>query len=149
MTNDIQNYKNLLGQVKQRVAQAQRHTIYAANEELLHMYWDLGQMLHTSQQAEGWGKGTLARLSADMKNEFPEEKGFSERNLRCMVEFYLEYNQELTSVKQSRQEILQPPVAKLTSEKESLQFLLGWELTAKNFSMALTMYNKCATRSMN
>ncbi len=68
MTNEIQNYKNLLGQVKRRVAQAQQHAIYAANEELLRMYWDLGQMLHNAQQAEGWGKGTLTRLSEDLKN---------------------------------------------------------------------------------
>ena len=78
----ILNYSNLLRQVKQRVVLAQQRALFAANEELLRMYWDLGQMLHTAQQEEGWGKGTLARLSADMKNEYPEEKGFSVRNFQ-------------------------------------------------------------------
>ena len=81
------------------MALAQQRAIYAANEELLRMYWDLGQMLHTAQQAEGWGKGTLTRLSEDMKNEYPEEKGFSVRNFQFMIQFYEEYNQELTMVK--------------------------------------------------
>lgn len=107
--NNIANYSILLRQVKQRVALAQQRAIFAANEELLHMYWDLGQILYKAQQEEGWGKGTLARLSADMKNEYPEEKGFSVRNFQCMIQFYEEYNQELTMVKP----IVQPAVAQL------------------------------------
>ena len=107
--NNIANYSILLRQVKQRVALAQQRAIYAANEELLRMYWDLGNVLYSAQQAEGWGKGTLERLSKDLKNEYPREKGFSVRNLRCMIEFYLEYNQELTMAKA----FLQPAVAKM------------------------------------
>ena len=109
--NSMLNYPILLRQVKQRVALAQQRAIFAANEELLRMYWDLGQMLYTAQKKEGWGKGTLARLSADLKNEYPEEKGFSERNLRCMVDFYLEYNQDLTAIKDGHHSNLQPAVA--------------------------------------
>ena len=105
----ILNYSMLLKQVRRRVALAQQRAIYAANEELLRMYWDLGKMLYSAQQAEGWGKGTLVRLSHDMKNEYPRENGFSVRNLRCMIEFFLEYNQELTMTKA----VVQPAVAKL------------------------------------
>ena len=79
----MQNYPILLRQMKQRVALAQQRAIFAANEELLRMYWDLGQILYMAQHAEGWGKGTLARLSEDMKNEYPEEKGFSVREYVC------------------------------------------------------------------
>ena len=74
-TNIISTYATLLRKVKERVALAQQRAIYAANEELLRMYWDLGEMLHDAQQVEGWGKGTLVRLSQDMKNEYPREKG--------------------------------------------------------------------------
>ena len=99
MANEIQKYSLLLRQVKQRVVLAQQRAIYSANEELLRMYWDLGQMLYAAQHAEGWGNRTLARLSADLKNEYPKEKGFSERNFQFMIQFYQEYNQELTMVK--------------------------------------------------
>ena len=109
---NIQNYGRLLRQVKQRVALAQQRVIYVANEELLRMYWDLGQMLHAAQQAEGWGKGTLVRLSQDLKNEYPKEKGFSVRNLQCMMQFYEEYNQELTMVKAN----VKTPVSLLPEE---------------------------------
>jgi predicted nuclease of restriction endonuclease-like (RecB) superfamily len=110
---DIQQYSSLLRQVKQRVSVAQQRAIYAANEELLRMYWDIGAILHLSRQVEGWGKGTLERLSADMKNEYPKEKGFSVRNLQCMMQFFNEYNKDLTSVKKNNVLIAQPAVAQL------------------------------------
>lgn len=112
----IQGYSTLLRQVKQRVALAQRRATYAANEELLRMYWDLGHMLSDAQQEEGWGKGTLVRLSEDMKNEFPKEKGFSVRNFQFMVQFYNEYNQELTMKKS----IVKLSVSQLHNEYEDL-----------------------------
>ena len=114
--NNIGNYSILLRQIKGRVALAQQRAIFAANEELLHMYWDLGHILFKAQSAEGWGKGTLTRLSADMKNEYPEEKGFSVRNFQCMIQFYEEYNQELTMVNQ----ITQPSVAQLNENSALL-----------------------------
>jgi len=105
----ISSYTTLLQEVKQRVALAQQRAISAANDELLRMYWDLGKMLHLAQQSEGWGKGTLVRLSEDLKNEYPKEKGFSVRNLQYMMQFYEEYNQELTMVKA----IAKPAVSQL------------------------------------
>jgi len=111
-TQMLQHYTTLLHQVKRRVALAQQRAIYAANEELLRMYWDLGQMLYAAQQVEGWGKGTLVRLSQDLKNEYPKEKGFSVRNFQCMMQFFEEYNQELTMVRA----ISKPSVAELMKE---------------------------------
>ncbi len=89
--NVLFDYSQLLSQVKRRVALAQQRAIYAANEEMLHMYWDIGELLKKSQIADGWGKKTLERLSIDLKNEYPKVKGFSVRNLQCMIQFYEEY----------------------------------------------------------
>lgn len=112
------DYTQLLMQVKKRVALAQQRAIYAANEEMLHMYWDIGELLQRSQQAEGWGKSTLERLSVDMKNEYPKIKGFSVRNCQYMMRFYEEYNMELTMVKSAPSTITQPPVAQLNNYTE-------------------------------
>ena len=103
--NKIFNYAILLKQVKTRVALAQKKAIYAANEEMLTMYWDIGKLLSESQKQIGWGNNALEQLSNDLKNDYPKVKGFSPRNCRCMIQFYKEYNQELT--------IWQQPVAKL------------------------------------
>lgn len=103
--SNIFNYAALLKQIKARVALAQKKAIYAANEEMLTMYWDIGKLLSESQKQIGWGRNALEQLSNDLKNDYPEIKGFSPRNCRCMIQFYKEYNQELT--------IWQQPVAKL------------------------------------
>ena len=63
--------------------------------------------------ADGWGKKTLERLSIDLKNEYPKVKGFSVRNLQCMIQFYEEYNKELSLPKTLQDPIVQPPVAQL------------------------------------
>ncbi len=121
-TNDrsaegFRNYAALLRQIRQRVLLAQQRAIYAANEEMLRMYWDIGKMLQQSQQADGWGRKTLQRLSVDLKNDYPEIKGFSVRNMQCMMQFFDEYNQELTMVKGAASTITQSMIAQL--EKSS------------------------------
>jgi len=73
------------------------------------MYWDIGRMIEERQNTEGWGTGFIPRLSKDIRNELPEIKGFSERNIGYMVQFAREYP-DLA--------ILQQPVAK--SEKTSI-----------------------------
>lgn len=113
LTDNFRGYAALLRKIKQRVLLAQQRVIYAANEEMLRMYWDVGEMLQQSQDADGWGKKTLQRLAVDLKNDYSEIKGFSVRNMQCMIQFFNEYNQELTMVKGGVFPITQPVVAQL------------------------------------
>lgn len=119
MSTELQTYNTLLRHIKQRVAQAQQRAIYSANEEMLRMYWDIGEMLTNSQLADGWGQKTLERLSVDMKNEFPAIKGFSVRNMQCMMQFFNEYNSELTMVKKVEDPITQSAIAQLNKNAET------------------------------
>ena len=70
MSDNFRGYAALLRKIKQRVLIAQQRAIYAANEEMLRMYWDIGGMLQQSQDADGWGKKTLQRLAEDLKNDY-------------------------------------------------------------------------------
>ena len=125
------NYTHLLAQVKQRVQLAQQRAVYAANGELLRMYWDIGHLLSESQKQIGWGNGALKRLSIDMRNDYPEIKGFSVRNCQCMIQFYNEYNQELTLPKDVFP-ITQSSVAQL--EKTNTQLSIA-QLPKYNFTL--------------
>ena len=127
MSDNFRGYASLLSKIKQRLQIAQQRAIYAANEEMLRMYWDIGGMLQQSQEADGWGKKTLQRLAIDLKNEYSEIKGFSVRNMQCMMQFFNEYNQELTMIKGSATSIPQPPVAQLGKYNFSLPIKhLNW-----------------------
>lgn len=134
--NSLFNYTQLLLQVKKRVALAQQRAIYAANEEMLHMYWDIGEMLEMSQKADGWGQKTLERLSTDLKNDFPKVKGFSVRNMQYMMQFYEEYNKELTLPKSEQQSITQLALAQLDNYTKTEEYAI-----AKSSISQLPTYN--------
>ena len=88
------------------------------------MYWDIGELLKKSQMADGWGKKTLERLSIDLKNEYPKVKGFSVRNLQCMIQFYEEYNKELTLPKISQPSFVQSTTAQLNNYAKSEEYAI-------------------------
>ena len=126
--------------------------MYAANEELLRMNWDIGEMLTKSQETDGWGKKTLQRLAVDLKNEYPERKGFSVRNMQCMMQFYNEYNKELTMVKVGHFSIAQPLVAQLKNNVNTLAIKLEYYgkhgALANNFDTTLPATEALEVKSL-
>ena len=93
-------YADLLSEIKTRIRQAQVKATLSANAEMLLMYWDIGRMIHERQRKKGWGAGVIPRLAKDIRNDMPEVKGFSERNIKRMLRFYREYSVSLPIVPQ-------------------------------------------------
>jgi predicted nuclease of restriction endonuclease-like (RecB) superfamily len=86
-----QGFPALLEDVKVRIRAAQTRAMLAVNSELVRLYWDVGRLIDERQQQEGWGAGVIPRLARELRNELPEVKGFSERNIKLMVQFAREY----------------------------------------------------------
>ncbi len=86
-----QDYAVLFSDIKHRVRHAQTRAMLAVNAELIRLYWEIGALINNRQKKEGWGAGVISRLARDLHNELPEEKGFSERNIKRMLAFYREY----------------------------------------------------------
>lgn len=135
LTDNFRGYAALLRKIKQRVLIARQRAIYAANEEMLRMYWDIGEMLQQSQDTDGWGQKTLQRLSVDLKNDYSEIKGFTVRNMQYMVQFFNEYNQELTMVKCAKSSIAQSAVAQLDSTSRPITKPVVSQLGEYNFTL--------------
>jgi predicted nuclease of restriction endonuclease-like (RecB) superfamily len=57
------------------------------------LYWHIGETITQRQEAEGWGKAVVERLSSDLQKEFPGQQGFSVQNLWYMRQFYITYRQ--------------------------------------------------------
>ncbi len=91
-TRSVRDYAALLTEIKSRIRSAQVRATLGANAEMLAMYWDVGRMIEKRQKAEGWGAAVIPRLARDIRNELPDVKGFSERNLKRMVAFFREYS---------------------------------------------------------
>ena len=110
--SDLSDYSGLLAEIKTRIQTAQTRAVLAVNAELIRLYWQVGQLLDARQQSEGWGAGVIPRLALDIRNELPEQKGFSERNLKLMVQFFHTYPRLFADLPV----IGQPPVAQLNSD---------------------------------
>ncbi|WP_244258211.1 DUF1016 N-terminal domain-containing protein [Streptomyces sp. Tu 2975] len=77
-------YGDLLGEVKETVSRARVRAQRAVNTELVQMYWEIGRHIVRRQQAEGWGSKVVARLATDLRTAYPNQRGFSHRNLMYM-----------------------------------------------------------------
>jgi predicted nuclease of restriction endonuclease-like (RecB) superfamily len=73
--------------LKKRIRSAQVKAAIAVNQELIVLYWQIGQEILAQQQQKGWGSKVIERLAKDLKREFPDMKGFSTRNLKYMRAF--------------------------------------------------------------
>ncbi|MDJ0355459.1 DUF1016 N-terminal domain-containing protein [Paenarthrobacter sp. PH39-S1] len=80
-------YPELLATVAHRVSAGRARVVTSVNQELLKTYWSIGSDLLERESAEGWGTKVVDRLSADIRDAFPETRGFSPRNLRYMKSF--------------------------------------------------------------
>jgi predicted nuclease of restriction endonuclease-like (RecB) superfamily len=80
-------YGVLLADLKQRIRSAQVRAALAVNRELVLLYWQIGREILARQAQEGWGTKVITHLAQDLKQEFPEMKGFSARNLKYMRAF--------------------------------------------------------------
>lgn len=96
-------YLNWINDVKSKIQSAQLKAALSVNMELLLLYWDLGKSISVKINESNWGTSVVEKLSIDLKNEFPNQKGFSRSNLFSMkqwVEFYSTSNIEIEKIQQ-------------------------------------------------
>lgn len=108
MMNNITtpDYKEWLATLKNKFQQAQIKASVKVNVTLLDFYWDLGGDIVEKQKSTVWGSGFLKQLSADLSSEFPNVKGFSERNLKFIRQWFLFYTAQKGKQAVSQLELL-------------------------------------------
>jgi len=82
------DYFDLLNDVKILIKTAQYKAALGANQELMALYWKIGKMIIENTK---YGAKFIENLSADIRLEFPEIRGFSVRNLKYMRKFAKTY----------------------------------------------------------
>lgn len=86
-----EDYKDFIGEIKDKVRRSQYEAMKAVNTTLISLYWGIGQEIYNQQQEKGWGKSIVEVLAKELKEEFPDVKGFSASNLWRMRNFYTTY----------------------------------------------------------
>lgn len=87
MTMMPADYVQWLADIKNRVLTARHKAVLAVNAELVSLYWHIGRDILQRQAAQGWGSKVIDRLGRDLREAFPEMKGFSRANLLYMRAF--------------------------------------------------------------
>ena len=84
-------YIKFLNDLKNKIRHAQHQAYRVVNKKLISLYWDIGKSIADKQEKLGWGQKIIQQLAGDLQKEFPKNSGFSERNLKYMKKFYIEY----------------------------------------------------------
>lgn len=79
-----EGYADWLTQLKGDITQSRQRAALAVNAELLQLYHRIGIEIQQRQETKGWGAKVIERLARDLKDAFPDMKGWSASNLKYM-----------------------------------------------------------------
>ena len=82
-----QSYAILIQNIKTEISKARIRAHLSVNNEMIHLYWSIGNQILGRQKEEGWGAKVIESISQDLRKEFSEMKGLSTQNLKYMRKF--------------------------------------------------------------
>ena len=81
------DYAQWVAEIKGRIHGERLRLVLASNNVMVLLYWDIGERILHKQAEQGYGTKVIDRLAADLRQAFPDMKGFSPRNLKYMRAF--------------------------------------------------------------
>ena len=90
MSNEIKVAGNLI----QIISQSRQNALKKVNEELINMYWRVGEYLDTESAKASFGDAYIDTIADEIQDAFPGIKGFNRRGLYRMKKFYVTYKDD-------------------------------------------------------
>lgn len=149
-------YKDWILELKSQIRTTQLKASFAVNASLISLYWDLCKMI--SEKENIWGKKLIPTLSKDLRNEFPDMKGFSERNLKYCRVFYNFYNNhqigqqpvaQLQNIDNQNTAFNQQPISQIPWSHNILIFTKSKSLEEARFYLNKTIENQWSRNVLN
>lgn len=75
----------------QIIKQSRVNAIKAVNAELINLYWNIGEHISKKLEKSEWGDSVVTELARYIQQNEPEIKGFSDKNIWRMKQFYEAY----------------------------------------------------------
>lgn len=111
------NFDAFINAVGSEIQQAQVRLITAANAQMLFHYWKMGNYILYYQNLYGWGSKIIKQLAKAIRFNYPEKKGYSERNLTYMCQFAKAYPlRTLQNFIETDAKLIAPSVEKIADE---------------------------------
>lgn len=83
-----QSFQEIIKNIKKDVNKTQLEIMMNANYNLVNLYYRLGKII---SENSNWGNKFIDNVALELKIEYPNQRGFSVRNLKYMKAFYEEY----------------------------------------------------------
>ena len=82
---------NRFTDIIQLIKQSRSNAIRAVNTELINLYWNIGEYISKKIEQSQWGDAVIKELAKFIQTHEPEIKGFSDKNIWRMKQFYETY----------------------------------------------------------
>ncbi|MHB8091631.1 MAG: PDDEXK nuclease domain-containing protein [Syntrophales bacterium] len=96
-------YIKFIDDLKTLVISARVSAARAVNRDFILLYWDIGCGIVKKQQKLGWGDAVVEMVAADLRQAFPEIRGFSPANVWRMRQLGLLYSSEAVLAQVARE----------------------------------------------
>ena len=82
---------NRFTDIIQLIKLSRTNAIKAVNAELINLYWNIGEHISKKIEQSEWGDSVVTELANFIQTQEPEIKGFSDKNIWRMKQFYENY----------------------------------------------------------
>lgn len=122
-----------------RIQQTRQKAYTQVNTTLIELYWHIGSIISQKLSEQAWGKSVVSELARFIANNDPTAKGFSDKNLWRMRQFYEIYQGD---------EKLSALVMELPWTHNTVIFSRCKTAEARAFYLNLTIQDKYSSREL-
>ena len=87
----VQDRKAQFAEIVTMIQHTRNEVVRLANASLIDLYWRVGRYISDKISVAEWGDGVVKQLADYIEKNSPEVKGFSDKNLWRMKQFYETY----------------------------------------------------------
>ena len=131
---------NIFNKIVELIESRKNNAYKKVNEEMILLYLDVGKYLYDLQKDSQYGDKITTKAAEYMKNNYPNIKGFTKRNIERMVQFYKTYKDD---------EIATPLVTQLSWTNNLLIISASKSIEERHFYLNLSINNNYSKRELN
>lgn len=131
--------KEFTSEILEVISKHRQNAYRKINEELVTMYWEIGEYLLGKVVSEKWGAKVIETIAEGIKKLYPTLKGFDKRGLFRMMQFYETYKDN---------EIVSPLVSQISWTNNLVIFSHKSSIEEKEFYIRLCIKNNYSKREL-
>jgi predicted nuclease of restriction endonuclease-like (RecB) superfamily len=136
-----QNRNEQFAEIVSMIQHTRSEVVRLANASLIDLYWRVGHYISDKIAVSEWGDGVVKQLAEYIEKSSPETKGFSDKNLWRMKQFYETYKGE--------DEKLSPLVRQISWTNNLIILSRAKSMEERSFYLHLCVNERLTKRQLN